>query len=504
MLTSDLQTWGGQAVAFGPFRLYPEQRVLLRADKPLSLGSRAREILLVLVERAGEIVKKSELIARVWPDTIVEEGSLRVHIATLRKALRDGQGGMRYVENVTGHGYRFVAPLQWIDAAQPRPVPQPAAEHDSIPIPLTRMIGRAPVVATLASRLPQRRFVTIVGPGGIGKTTVAMATADHLRASYPHGVYFIDLASIADPLLISATIASALGLATVSQDPLLSVIEFLKGKQMLITLDNCEHVIEAAAVAAEKLLRGASGVNVIATSREPLRAKGEWVLRLAPLELPPAGAALSADDALGFSAIQLFTERAMASLHTFELSDADVSTVADICHKLDGLPLAIELAAARVDLFGIRGLAARLDDRLGLLTRGRRTAMPRQQTLRATLDWSYELLSRAEQIALRRLAVFPGPFDARSASAVIADNDVHAANVLDVLTSLAAKSLVAAHVAGEQVCYRLLNTSRVYALEKLEESHERDEIKRRNALLLRRSAKSVQVCLLSDGSDNKH
>jgi len=325
--------------------------------------------------------------------------------------------------------------------------------------------------------------VTIVGPGGIGKTTVAMATADHLRASYPHGVYFIDLASIADPLLISATIASALGLATISQDPLLSVIEFLTGKQMLITLDNCEHVIEAAAVVAEKLLRGASGVNVIATSREPLRAKGEWVLRLAPLELPPAGAALSADDALGFSAIQLFTERAMASLHTFELSDADVPTVADICHKLDGLPLAIELAAARVELFGIRGLAACLDDRLGLLTRGRRTAMPRQQTLRATLDWSYELLSRAEQIALRRLAVFTGPFDARSASAVIVDTDVHAANVLDVLTSLAAKSLVAAHAAGEQVRYRLLDTSRVYALEKLEESHERDEIKRRHALL---------------------
>jgi predicted ATPase/DNA-binding winged helix-turn-helix (wHTH) protein len=483
MPTSDLQTWGGQAVAFGPFRLYPEQGVLLRADKPLLLGSRAREILLVLVERAGEIVKKSELIARVWPDSIVEEGTLRVHIATLRKALRDGQGGMRYVENVTGHGYRFVAPLRWIDAAQPRPVPQPAAEPDSVPIPLTRMIGRAPVVATLASRVPQRRFVTIVGPGGIGKTTVAMATADHLRASYPHGVYFIDLASIADPLLISATIASALGLATVSQDPLLSVIEFLKGKQMLITLDNCEHVIEAAAVVAEKLLRGASGVNVIATSREPLRAKGEWVLRLAPLELPPAGAALSADDALGFSAIQLFTERAMASLHTFELSDADVPTVADICHKLDGLPLAIELAAARVELFGIRGLAARLDDRLGLLTRGCRTAMPRQQTLRATLNWSYELLSRAEQIALRRLAVFAGVFDMQSASAMIADNEVHAANVLDVLTSLAAKSLVAALLAGEQVCYRLLNTSRVYALEKLEESHERDEIKRRHALL---------------------
>ncbi|HEY0799909.1 MAG TPA: hypothetical protein VGD54_03635, partial [Steroidobacteraceae bacterium] len=234
---------------------------------------------------------------------------------------------------------------------------------------------------------------------------------------------------------------------------------------------------------AEKLLRGAPRVHVIATSRESLRATGEWVLRLGPLELPLPGAVLTAAEAFGFSGIQLFAERATASLDTFELSDADVPTVADICRRLDGLPLAIELAAARVDLFGIRGLAARLDDRLGLLTRGRRTAVPRHQTLRATLDWSYEILPRVEQMALRRLAVFAGAFDTRSAKAVIADDEVHEAAVLDVLADLAAKSLLAVHLAGEQVLYRLLETSRAYALEQLEDSHESAAIKRRHAQL---------------------
>jgi predicted ATPase/DNA-binding winged helix-turn-helix (wHTH) protein len=485
MATYDLQTWSGQEIAFGPFRLYPEQRVLLRAGTPLRLGSRAREILFVLVERAGEIVNRRELITRVWPNTIVAEGTLRVHIAALRKALGESEAGLHYVENVTGHGYRFAAPLTRVEEVPPAPVAQArAAEHPyNIPIPLTRMIGRAPVVATLASRLAHRRFVTIVGSGGIGKTTVAMATADHLYASYPHGVCFVDLASTTDPLLMSGTVASALGLATVSQDPMPKVIEFLKHKQMLIVLDNCEHVIEAAALLVEQLITSALGVHVIATSRESLRARSEWVLRLAPLEIPPPGVVLTAAEAFGFSAIQLFAERAMASLNTFELSDADVPIVADICRRLDGLPLAIELAAARVDLFGIHGLAARLDDCLRLLTRGRRTAAPRHQTLRAMLDWSYEILPRVEQIALRRLAAFAGPFDTQSAGAVVADDEVHAADVLDVLANLAAKSLLAVHLAGEQVLYRLFDTTRAYALEKLEDSDESVEIKRRHAWL---------------------
>jgi predicted ATPase/DNA-binding winged helix-turn-helix (wHTH) protein len=479
-MTHDLQIWSQQELSFGPFRLYPKQRVLLRADTPVKLGSRARETLIVLVESAGQIVAKTELIARVWPNTCVEEGTLRVHIAALRKALGDGRAGMRYVENVTGHGYRFIAPVTRVDATQPSPV---IPARDNRPFPLTRMIGRASVVATLTDRLPEGRFVTIVGPGGIGKTTVATATADHLQTSYPHGVCFVDLASIVDPQLVPGTVACAFGLATVSQDPLSKVIELLRHRRMLVVLDSCEHVVEAAAVLVEQLLSGAPSVHVIATSREPLRAKSEWVLRLPPLDLPPPVVALTVEQALAFSAMQLFAERAMASLDTFELKDADVPIVADICRRLDGLPLAIELAAARVDLFGIRGLAARLDDRLGLLTRGRRTAVPRHQTLRATLDWSYEILSHLEQTVLRRLAVFAGTFDMRSATAVAVGEEITSADVIDILTNLAAKSLLVVHAADDQVLYRLLDTSRAYALEKLEGSHESAAIKRRHAQL---------------------
>ena len=474
----------GQEITFGPFCLYPDARMLLRSDKPVQLGSRAREMLLLLVERAGEVVKKRELMARVWPDTIVEEGTLRVHIASLRKALGDGLGGIRYVENVTGFGYRFIAPVTRSEEI-PLPVTATLAiePRHNIPTQLTRMIGRAPVVATLASRLPQRRFVTLVGPGGIGKTTVALAAANDLHDSYPHGVCVIDLSSITDASLIAGTLAAGLGLATIAQDPLPQVMEFLKPKQMLVVLDSCEHLIEAAALLAEKILGGAPNVHVIATSREPLRALNEWVLRLAPLELPPLGAVLTASEILGFSAVELFVERAMASLDRFELNDADVPILVDICRRLDGLPLAIELAAARVDLFSIRALLTRLDDRLGLLTRGRRTAERRHQTLRATLDWSYQILSGVEKIALRRLAVFAGAFDMKSASGLLVDDEINEADVPDILMDLAAKSLLAAQLAGEQVLYRLLDTSRAYALEKLADSQESAAIKRRHAQL---------------------
>jgi DNA-binding winged helix-turn-helix (wHTH) protein len=237
----------GQKLTFGPFRLDRQQRVIFRGHAPLRLGSRAREILLTLVERAGEVVKKSELMARVWPDTVVEEGTLRVHIAALRKALGDGQSGMRYVENVTGHGYRFIAPLTRVDDTRPTPAPQVhaaecaqrshRADADDRPCVSGGRTGESLAAAAVRDdcRAGRHRL----------KTTVAMATADQLLDSYSHGICFVDLASITDPLLISGTIAAALGLATISQDPLPNVIEFLKHKQMLIVLASCEHVVEA-------------------------------------------------------------------------------------------------------------------------------------------------------------------------------------------------------------------------------------------------------------------
>ena len=223
--------------------------------------------------------------------------------------------------------------------------------------------------------------MTIVGPGGIGKTTVALAVAETAAGGYRDGARFVDLSLITDPRLVASALAAALGLAITSQNPLPGLVAALAGKDMLVVLDNCEHVIEAAAALAEGIIRGAGGVHVLATSREPLRAAGERVYRLGPLDLPSTSTGLTAEEAMRFPAVQLFAERATASDDGFEMADADTALVIDICRRLDGIALAIELAAGRVGVFGLRGLAEHLDDRFRLLTQGRRTALPRHKTL---------------------------------------------------------------------------------------------------------------------------
>lgn len=445
---------------FGPFRLLPQQRLLLHSDTPLRLGGRAREILFALVERAGEIVMKNDLIARVWPNTIVEEGTLRVHVNSLRRALGCGKSGVRYVENVTGRGYVFIAPVTRHEETC-APVP-------GTPVPLTRMIGRDTIFSTLAARLAQarslrQRLLTIVGPGGSGKTTVAAHLADRLGASYPDGVCFIDFAACTDPV---QAVAAMVGAGHVGGNPLRQAGQLLRRKQMLLVLDNCEHVLGSAAALAESLLRAAPGLHILATSREPLRTQSEWLLPLAPLALPPPEFSLTAEEALRFPAIQLFVERVMASRDDFELTDANVALVANICRELDGLPLAIELAAARAGLFGIREVESRLHDPLNLLTQGCRTAAPRHQTLRATLDWSYTTLSDIERCAFRRLALFDHGFDLNSAVMEIADGTITPTEVADIVASLVAKSLLVRQSAGGRTLYRFLTTTRAYALEK--------------------------------------
>jgi DNA-binding winged helix-turn-helix (wHTH) protein len=277
---------------------------LLDGDKPVRLGSRALEILIALVERPGELVGKDELMARVWPSTIVVEGNLTVHVAALRRALGDGHGGNRYLVNIPGRGYRFVASVTLAD--QPRPMTaliSPVRREHNLPALLTRLIGRAEVVSRLAKQFSQRRFLSIVGPGGIGKTSVALAVAEALIEAHEHGVWLVDLASIAEPHLVPTALATALGLEIRSENPLPGLIADLRDKRMLLLLDNCEHVIEAAAALAVGILKGAPDVRVLATSREPLRAEGERVHRLSPLESPPPSARLTAAEALGFPAV---------------------------------------------------------------------------------------------------------------------------------------------------------------------------------------------------------
>jgi predicted ATPase len=463
-------------IAFGPFRLFPKRRLLLEGEKAVRLGSRAFDILLALVERGGELVSKDELMARVWPDIFVDESNLKVQVAGLRRVLGDRRGSNRYLATISGRGYRFVAPVTRAEV-----LPTPVAQAHHLPTPIARMTDRTDAVAALTAQLSHRRLVTIVGPGGMGKTTVALAVARGLLGAYEDGVRFLDLASVRDPVQAPGALADALGVEIRSEDPTSELVAALRGKALLVVLDNCEHVIEATAVLAANLLNGAPGLRLLATSREPLRVQGEHVHRLPPLESPPASAGLTAAAALAFPAVQLFVERAAASLGGFELGDADAPFVADICRRLDGTPLAIELAAARIDAFGVRGLAAHLDDALQLLTGGRRPARPRQHSLRANLDWGHGLLREDERVVLRRLAIFSGDFTLEAASAVAATGGVTAAEVMACVANLVAKSLIAADVGGAVHSYRLLETTRAYALEKLADSGELEAIKRRYA-----------------------
>ncbi len=453
---------GADELVFGSFRLLPARKVLLEADEPCKLGSRALDLLTALADRAGEIVTKDELIAKVWPGTFVEDNNLRVQMAALRKVLGDGQGGRRYIQNVAGRGYCFVADVVKRGTG-PVPVAAPAA-----PPRLSRIVGREQVLQALKAEIGAHRLVTISGPGGIGKTTVAQALADDVAAGFAQGTCLVELAALADPRLVATAVASALGLPVLSDDPLPALVAFLRDRRLLIVLDNCEHVIDAAAVLAETVLKGAPEIRIVATSREPLRAEGEWVLRLPALDVPQAAEGLTAEAALGFSAVRLFVDRAMAAgLDSFVLTDADVPVVVEICRRLDGMPLALELAAARVDALGLARIASGLDDRLRLLTRGRRTALTRHQTLRATLDWSYDILSERDRVIFERLALFAGGFDLDAAVAVATCPRLDADDVSEAVFDLAAKSLLAFDAAGEVVRYRLLELTGAYALEKL-------------------------------------
>jgi predicted ATPase/DNA-binding winged helix-turn-helix (wHTH) protein len=470
------------AISFSVFRLVAARRLLLEGDKPVRLGGRAFDILAALIERAGEVVTKEALIARVWPQTFVEEANLKIQVSALRRALGDGQGDHRYIVTVPGRGYNFVAPVRFEERPPPtRPLEIVAANRNNLPLAVVRVIGRGEIVATVVARLSRQRLVTIAGPGGIGKSTVALAVAEHLIADYEHGVWLVDLGPLTDPRLVPSAVATALGLEMHTEDPLPGLVAALKDSRLLLLLDNCEHVIEAAAGVAAAVLGGASGVNILTTSREPLGLQGERVHRLAPLNSPEASSGLTAIKAAAFPAVQLFVERVTAIVEDFALTDANASLVGAICRRLDGLPLAIEFAAPRVEVLGVEGLAAGLDDSLRLLGTQRRAAMPRHRTMRVVVDWSYGLLSPDEQRLLRALGIFAGGFTGEAAAAVAMDAATTGADAIDPLADLVAKSLVVADVSGTKPRFRLLDTIRAYAIEKLDESGEREGVTRRHA-----------------------
>jgi predicted ATPase/DNA-binding winged helix-turn-helix (wHTH) protein len=469
-------------LSFGPFQLFPRRRLLLKAGKPLPVGSKALEILILLAEHQGDVVSKKELMAHAWPGLTVEEGGLRVHVAGLRKALGDGIGDTRYIMSVPGRGYCLVAPASrgepmvesgWGEEIRLDPAPR-------LPLRLCRMIGHADDVPRIAKLLEAKRFVTVHGPGGVGKTTAAVSVGHAQLASFAGAVHFLDLGQITEPHLLPAALASVFGLSIQSSDPTPALLAFLRDRRILLIIDSCEHLIEQVAALTEQIFREAPQVSILATSREVLRVEGEHVYRLAALQCPSDQDEQSAERVLSFAAPRLFVERVVASGHQFELTDADASVVAQICRKLDGLALAINFAATQAGTFSLCEIAYSLETKMWLLWRGLRTALPRHRTMAATLDWSYDLLSQAEQAMLQRLAIFKGCFTLDAALAIAQqgslDSSLDSLHDLHIFDELVAKSLISFEVRDGVTRYRLFNSTRAYALEKLRHRGEFDRI----------------------------
>lgn len=454
----------GEVVLFGPFSVDARRRLLLKDGTPVKLGARTLDVLIELLSRPNEVICKHDLLVRVWPDATVDEGSLRFQIANLRRVLSDGTDGARYITTLTGRGYCFVAPISRSGERVKSVTIAGGSRHANLPARVIGMIGRNDDILKLSTRLNATRFVTIVGAGGVGKTTVAVAVGHHLIDAFAGAVLFVDLGMLSDPDLVATAVATLLGLSVHSGDATPSLIGYLRDKRMLLILDTCEHLIGAVAVVASRIFASAAQVHILATSRETLQVEGEHVYRLEPLSCPPNDPGLTAAAAQTFPATQLFLERAVASGARLDFSDAEAVMVMSICRKLDGMALAIELVARRVGAYGLQQIAALLDQHATLPWPAQRTAPPRQKTLQATLDWSYRLLSELECAVLRQLAVFVGDFTLDAALAVVTTSNLDQSLILGAIDSLVSKSMVATRPAGAMVHCRLLDTTRAYVL----------------------------------------
>ena len=469
---------GATRVLFGPFELNIAERTLKRAEDVIPLGARAFDILVALVDQPGEVVSKRELLGRVWPDVTVEEGSLRVHLSALRKALGDGQFTGKYIANVQGRGYSFVAPVtgrrdkgDWTS---------PLALGSNLPISPGEMVDRDDVVLHIRARFRMERLITITGPGGVGKTSVALAVGRVASEDFSGAIAFVDLSVLTSKEQVVTALASTLGLALPSRNPACVLLGSLRFRRALLILDNCEHLVEQVAQIADRISRYAPGIRLLATSREALQVAGESVFRLRPLDCPPGQPGQTAEEILSYPAARLFVERVSAQGVDIVFGANDADLVAEICRRLDGIPLAIELAARRAATFGIRDTAARLAS-LDALKLGRRATNPRHQTLRAVLDWSHDLLSDAERAVLRRAAIFTGRFTLEAAVAVTEHGEAGQFDVVEAIGGLVEKSLIVSQIASEGASYHLLDTTRNYALEKLIASGEHDSIATRHA-----------------------
>lgn len=463
---------GEDELRFGPFRLSRRRRELLDGARPVPIGARAFDLLLVLLDRAGRLTSKHELIDLVWPGLAVEENNLHVQMLALRRALGAHAG---LIQTVPGRGYRFAGEIAAAEPASPAP---PAPVETQLPAETARLIGREHELASLRATLRENRLVTLTGPSGIGKTRLAIALGHAMLAEFAGGARLVDLAPLTDPALVEGAVAAALGIRLAEgTPPAARIAEALGDRPSLLLFDNCEHLLAPVATLAAALLARCPGLVVLATSQEALRISAETIFRLDPLAVPPRGADA---DLERFGAVALFVRRVEAADRQFRLKPENSAAVAEICRQLDGIPLALEMAAARVPAFGVAGLAARLGERFALLTGGARTAAGRHRTLRDTVAWSFELLDPPDRLVFQRLGVFAGGFSAQAAAAVLAAPGEDEWVALESLFRLIDKSLVVVQP-GDPPRYRMLETPRLFALEQLAAAGEPPNIQHRHA-----------------------
>ncbi|MCX7366479.1 MAG: winged helix-turn-helix domain-containing protein [Alphaproteobacteria bacterium] len=488
-------------IRFGAFRLLPAQRQLTRDGAPVPLGSRAMDLLLHLTAHAGEIVSKRALMQAVWPDRIVEENNLTVHMAALRRALDDTVEGRPLIQTVSGRGYMFVGATV-VEAEAPRPASVPAplpTVLPGVPQPATRLIGRDTAMAELKQLLQSRRIVSIVGPGGVGKTALALHLATEVAADFPDGVAFSDLSTITDPARVPEAVASGLADGAGVNTATARLTAFLRDHKSLLVLDNCEHVVEPVALLVSAILAACPGVVVLVTSREGLFLQGEQIFRLPPLRFPEEPQKADAATALGYGAVRLFVERAEAQ-GGFVLDDASAPAVASICARLDGIPLAIEMAVPRLKVLSPAQLAEGLSERFRLLGTPGRGTTPRHRTLQAMIDWSYDFLPPEERALLRCLSTFSGSASLASIQAVAGASDTDGIDLLDRLTGLADKSLLTVE-SSSPPRFRLLETVRQYAIRKVVEAGETDLQRRHAAHFADRFAEAARTWPTTPGRE---
>jgi len=467
----------GSVLRFGPYAFHVRQRLVLEGEQPLRMGGRAMDILQVLLEHAGTVVSKEQLIARVWPTSIVEEINLRVHIAALRRALGDGINGQRFIIHVAQCGYSFVAPVEK-GTSDALTVPAAALTRlHNLPARLTPVSGRDALVGSLVRQMPACRLMTITGAPGVRKTTVALRVAELLLQYFRDGAWWFDLASLEDdrPLLDHL-------LRTLNTD-----FFTLIGRHALLILDNCDHQRDSCAALVETLLHAAPRLSILVTGREALQLVQETVHYVPLLAIPKRSTLNSVEEAMSYPAVQLFVNRARSRQHGFSLREQDLPGVREICRQLDGLPLAIELAAAQIDALGLIGLQAQVENGLQLLGQGRRTAEPRHQSMAAAIDWSFQYLTQTQQRVLLRLSVFGSGFTLEAAVSVVSCADLAGSRLTSIIEDLARKSLLIQQPIQAKVRYWMLNTVRRYARNRLERSDEWLELEQRHARYLSRT-----------------